>query len=89
MRPEIHDDCSLSVVSDGRRFGDPGFYLVVQDGLDAWARYVPSMKETIHVYSAGGNGVVRADHTLRIWGLIFLRLHYRLQRKARLSSGSS
>ncbi len=80
VRPEIHNDGSLTVVSDGRRFGDPGFYLVVQDGPDAWARYVASMKETIHVYSAG-NGLVRADHILRIWGLIFLRLHYRLQRK--------
>jgi hypothetical protein len=38
VRPEIHNDGSLTVVSDGRRFGDPGFYLVVQDGPDAWAR---------------------------------------------------
>lgn len=81
MRAEVHPDRSLSVISDGRGFGDPGFYFVVEDGDRAWARYVASMKETIHVYPAEG-GCVRADHVLRIWGRTFLRLHYRLRKAA-------
>ena len=77
MRPDVHPDGSLTVVSDGRAFGDPGFYFVVEHNGATWARYVQTMEETIHVYPAEA-GVVRADHILRIWGRIFLRLHYRM-----------
>ncbi|MBI2688201.1 MAG: hypothetical protein HYX27_18000 [Acidobacteria bacterium] len=82
MRPEVHKDGSLVLRSAGREFGDPGFYFVVQDGNGAaWARYVRNMKETIHVYSAEAD-TARADHDLRLWGMRFLRLHYRMRRRA-------
>jgi hypothetical protein len=80
MRPQVHPDGSLTIISDGRAFGDPGFYFVVEQEGMAWARYVRTMKESIHVYAAEA-GTVRADHTLRIWGRVFLRLHYRLTAK--------
>jgi len=44
----------------------------------AWARYVRSLKETIRVYAAESD-TVRADHVLWLWGLRFLRLHYRMR----------
>ncbi len=79
MRPEAHPDGSLSVISAGRHFGDPGFYFTVHGrGGRVWARYVASLKETIRVYSAE-DGAVRADHVLTLWGMTFLRLHYRLR----------
>jgi hypothetical protein len=79
MKPEIHKDGSLSVTSAGNAFGDPGFYFVVHgEGGAVWARYLRSMKETIHVYPAE-SGIVRADHILWLWGKQFLRLHYRMQ----------
>jgi hypothetical protein len=81
MRPEGHSDGSFSVTSSGKSFGDPGFYFVVQDrDGTAWARYVKSMKESIHVYPAE-TGTTRADHNLWIWGMQFLRLHYRMRLK--------
>jgi hypothetical protein len=81
MRPEAHSDGSLSVKSAGTRFGDPGFYFVVHDGNGGiWARYVKSLKEEIHVYPSERD-IVRADHTLWIWGATFLRLHYKMSRK--------
>ena len=56
----------LTIVSSGRRFGDPGFYFTVQDPEGTVrARYVRTMREKIRVY-ADGNGAVRADHTLAI-----------------------
>lgn len=82
MRPQVHPDGSLTVISDGGQFGEPGFYFVVEHECASWARYVRTMKESIHVYAAEAD-VVRADHTLRIWGRIFLRLHYRLTRNQR------
>lgn len=78
MKVEAGSDGSMSLHSAGKQFGDPGFYFTVHgEGGMAWARYVPSMKETIRVYPAE-SGVVRADHRLRIWGFEFLRLHYRM-----------
>jgi hypothetical protein len=79
MKPEAHPDGSFSVTSAGGGFGDPGFYFVVHaEAGVAWARYVQSMQETIHVYP-DEHAAVRADHTLRIWGIQFLRLHYRMR----------
>jgi hypothetical protein len=77
MRCEPGQEGSLWLASDGHAFGEPGFYFVVERNGRTWARYVQTMKETIHVYAAE-EGAVRADHVLRIWGRVFLRLHYRL-----------
>lgn len=86
MRPQAHDDGSFSVVSSGDRFGDPGFYFTVKaDAEYVWARYLPSLRETIRVYKSDES--VRADHGLTLWGAQFLRLHYRL-RKARDGTGT-
>lgn len=75
MRPELHADGSMSVVSSGRRFGDPGFYFTVRsDANHVWARYVPSLRESIHVYPAEA-ATVRADHALEFLGLSVLRIH--------------
>lgn len=79
MRPEAHVDGSFSLTSSGDSFGHPGFYFVVRGQRgEAWARYVKSMRETIHVYSYG-QSAARADHVLSIWGFEFLRLHYRMR----------
>jgi hypothetical protein len=80
MRPEAHPDGSLSLISAGRTFGDPGFYFTHEQYGVLRARYLRALQERITVYSAG-SGEVRADHVLRLWGLVFLRLHYRLRRR--------
>jgi hypothetical protein len=81
MRAEANADGSLSLKSMGKKYGDPGFYFVVHDGLgNIWARYVHNMQEEIRVYP-GEPGTVRADHTLWFWGIQFLRLHYRMRRR--------
>lgn len=81
MRPEAHPDGSLSVVSAGERFGDPGFYFTVHDARGrVWARYLRALKESIRVFPVT-NGFVRADHVLTLFGATFLRLHYRLSPK--------
>jgi hypothetical protein len=78
MRPTVHDDGSLTLTSAGQGFGSPGFYFTVQDGSGVIrARYLRSLRETIHVYPAERE--VRADHTLMLWGATFLRIHYRLK----------
>jgi hypothetical protein len=80
MKPTTGGDGSITLISSGERFGDPGFYFTVVggDGTRS-ARYVTTMRETIRVYEAGPDEA-RADHTLTIWGLVFLRIHYRARR---------
>lgn len=78
LRPELLPDGSVKLHSDGNGFGDAGFYFVVQESEDrAWARYVRTMKETLHVFLSP-EGDLHADHRLRIWGIPFLRLRYRM-----------
>lgn len=86
LRPEARADGSLLLRSSGRRFGDPGFYFVVRarDGR-GWARYVRTMRETIHVYAEGAE--LRTDHRFRVFGLQYLHLHYRLERRAGDAAG--
>jgi hypothetical protein len=87
MRPEVHRDGSLSIVSAGRRFGDPGFYFTVRDRRGrVRARYVRAMQERIRVYP-DEQGAVRADRALTLWGATFLRLHYRM--RARVPAGDA
>lgn len=78
MRPVAHPDGSFSVVSAGRRFGEPGFYFTVHGRDFVWARYLRALRESIRVY-ADEDGGIRADHVLMFWGATFLRLHYRLR----------
>ena len=81
MKPSVQEGGSLLLESVGDRFGDPGFYFVVRgDNGESSAKYIRTMRESIHAYAAE-SGTVRADHTLNIWGITFLRLHYRLTRR--------
>ncbi len=50
----------------------------MRDGPAAWVKPVPAMTEEIRVYVAESD--LRTDHTLRIWGRPFLRLHYAMRR---------
>lgn len=88
MRPVAHPDGSLTLVSAGGAFGSPGFYFTVRasDGA-VWARYVRALRESIHVYASDES--IRADHVLSLWGLTFLRLHYRLQKRAAESDSAA
>ena len=82
MRPESGPDGSFTVRSVGVRFGDPGFYFFVEKEPGCgWARHVRTLQETIRVY-ADAQGTLRADHDLCIWGTRFLRLHYRMRKRA-------
>lgn len=77
LRPEVLPGGSLKLHSSGKRFGDPGFYFVVSRDSTGWTRYVQTLREVIHIFV--NDGELRTDHTFSIWGLTYLRLHYRLQ----------
>lgn len=80
LKPVVKQDGSLELLSAGRRFGDPGFYFVVRQSEETvWAKYIPAMTESIHVY-VDNRDDLRADHVFRLWGMWFLKLHYAMPR---------
>jgi hypothetical protein len=79
MYPESSPDGSFTITSSGRRFGEPGFYFTVCTDRGFWAKYVRAMREKIKVYPSD-SATIRADHILKLWGVTFLRLHYKLVR---------
>ena len=82
LRPRLDPDGGLSLVSDGRRFGDPGFYFtVVAEPGEVWARYVRTMKEELSL-RAQDDGIA-ARHRFRVFGLPFLELSYQIAEKPR------
>jgi hypothetical protein len=81
MKPTVGTDGSLVLESAGPGFGSAGFYFTITDGPGrVRARYVRALRERIHVYPARDQ--VRADHVLSLWGMTFLRLHYRLRHRS-------
>jgi hypothetical protein len=71
-------DGSLELSSAGRRFGDPGYYRILQmDGDTRKIRLIRALKESIHVY-VDNQGTLRTDHIFRFWSLEMLRLHYKI-----------
>jgi hypothetical protein len=81
LRPVVSEDGSLHLLSQGEKFGDPGFYLTSRrDDDHAWVQYIHAMKESIHVY-VDNRGDLRTDHIFRLWGMWFLKLHYAITRR--------
>jgi hypothetical protein len=81
LRSEAMPDGSLVLVSEGQRFGEAGFYFTVhRTGASVVARYLRRFRERIHVDPAG-EGIVRADNAMSLWGMRCIHLHYRLRRR--------
>ena len=81
LRPEVLPDGSFRLISSGKRFGDPGFYRMVQAGPDHWkVRYMRTLRESFHVY-LDKKGILRTDHVVKYMGMTPLRLHYKMERK--------
>lgn len=81
MRKEVLEDGSLLLSSDGKKFGDNGFYFTLIDHKGQyWAKFVKAMHEWIRVYE-DEEKVLRADHILNFYGFNFLKLHYKMTKK--------
>ncbi len=78
LKPVVHADGSLELKSSGWRFGDPGYYRILQvDENTLKVRLIRALKESIHVY-VDDSGTPRTDHIFRFWHLEMLRLHYKI-----------
>jgi len=80
LRPRADPNEGLTLVSDGRRFGDPGFYFtVLAEPGEVWVRYVRTMKEQLSLQAR--DRAITAYHRFAVFGLPFLELRYDIDRK--------
>ncbi len=80
LKPVNSTKGSFKLVSEGRRFGGPGYYRIHRlSNRSIRVKYIP-IEETIHVY-VDDNDVLRTDHLFNFWGRRFLTLHYKITRK--------
>lgn len=81
LRPQAESDGGFSLISDGRRFGDPGFYFTIEaEPGTVYARYVRTMKERLNMHVQDGR--ITASHRFAVFGLQFLELRYDIAPKA-------
>jgi hypothetical protein len=79
LRPEFGAGGRFRLVSTGKRFGDPGFYRVLDlDPEHLKVRHLKTLREQFEVYR-DEQGVLRCDHQVRFLGITMLRLHYRIR----------
>jgi hypothetical protein len=79
LRPSTDQNGNFELSSEGKGFGDAGFYRVQTIGngkLRVWR--VRSLKEHFRVY-VDDHGTLRCDHRVRFLGLPVLHLHYRIE----------
>ncbi|BAL88106.1 hypothetical protein AMIS_28860 [Actinoplanes missouriensis 431] len=76
LRPKVLPDHSLELSSPAGLFGRDGAYAVVRGGGRVHAARMP-IHEDFRVF-VDREGVLRADHSLRLWSATVVRLHYKL-----------
>ncbi|MEO0899741.1 MAG: hypothetical protein AAFY71_25240 [Bacteroidota bacterium] len=81
LKPYLDEKNRFVLVSDGKKFGEQGFYRIVSQRRDHYkVMQLKRLKEKFTVYT-DPEGVLRCDHSVHFWGMVMLRLHYRMNLK--------
>ena len=80
MTPTVGSEGELILDASGRRFGDPGFYFLLNDSKgNYWSQYIRSFRDQLKVYPH--NEKVLAEQTLTLWKQRVLRFNYQIEHK--------
>ncbi len=80
MTIEVNPNGDLVLTSNGKKFGDNGFYFTLTNHQGSWwAKFVGSMHEELIVY-VNSEEELRADHSLKFYGFHLLHLHYKMKK---------
>ena len=80
MKKSVLEDGSFLIESNGKSFGESGFYFYLTDGINHWGNHIKSLHEYIHVY-VDKNKTLRTDHVLKLFNITFMTLHYKMIKK--------
>ena len=78
LRPDSEPGGNLSLNSPLGHFGEDGAYLLVKKPSGVWVRRAPIV-ERFNLY-IDALGVLRTDHTVRLWNIPVMNLTYRMTR---------
>jgi hypothetical protein len=81
FRPENRPDGSFALLSDGRRFGEAGYYRVHRTPGGALRVTRVPIEEAVHWF-VGSEGSLNAIHTFSFLRSRFLTLRYEISRRA-------
>lgn len=80
LRPEVSENGSLILNSNGSKIGDSGFYFLLKDkNKNIWAKHIKSFKDCLVVNC--NNGKINAIQTMTFYGLKVLEFEYDIKRK--------
>lgn len=77
LKVELLEDGSVRLVSDGKRFGETGYYRMHRTRKGVIKAQMMPIKEVIHVFRDPAQ-VLRTDHSFSFWKIPFLQLHYKI-----------
>lgn len=78
MSPSVGSDGELSLDSSGKKFGDAGFYFVVNDSKgDCWAQFISSFRDRLIVFEE--NNMISAAQTLTLWNQKVVQFQYKIK----------
>lgn len=77
LLPSVGKNGELILKSAGEKFGDSGFYFLLNDSKgNLWAKFIKSFKDTLVV--SANNGCITGVQTLTLWNLKVLKFEYHI-----------
>ena len=77
--PSVGQNGELILKSSGKKFGDSGFYFLLNDSNgNLWAKYIKSFKDKL--FAESKNDKIIVEQTLTLWGLKVLKFEYDIKK---------
>jgi len=77
--PSVGKNGELILESSGKRFGDSGFYFLLNDSRgNIWAKYIKSFEDKLVATSLDGR--IAAVQTMTLWNLKVLKFEYNIEK---------
>ena len=84
LNPSVGQNGELILKSSGNKFGDSGFYFLLNDSNgNLWAKYIKSFKDKLVAKSKNDNIIV-VEQTLTLWGVKVLKFEYDIKKTKNL-----
>lgn len=79
LKPSVGEKNELILDSSGNKFGDAGFYFLLNDSKgNCWSKYIKSFTEKLIV--SDENEKLKAKQTLKLWRLKVARFEYEMKK---------
>lgn len=79
LKPTVGKNDELILDASGKKFGDPGFYFLLNDAKgNYWSQYIKSFTDKLILSEKQGN--LTAIQTLKLWNFTVANLKYRIEK---------